>query len=71
MPLRQLPDGFQVAFSFAGARPKLVRAAAEAVENELVRPMFFSMNGLSTARVREKEAVDAELRSARTKAGEE
>jgi hypothetical protein len=41
MPLRQVPERFQVAFSLAGEERDLVRAIAEAVEKELGSPNVF------------------------------
>jgi hypothetical protein len=41
MPGRQLPERFQVAFSFAGEQRDLVRAVAEAVEREIGSPNVF------------------------------
>jgi hypothetical protein len=41
MPNRELPNKFLVAFSFAGEHRELVRAIAEAVENELGRATVF------------------------------
>jgi hypothetical protein len=41
VPYRQLPERFQVAFSFAGEQRDLVRAVAEAVEKELGLPNVF------------------------------
>lgn len=41
MSLRQPPERFQVAFSFAGEQRDLVRAVAEAVEKELGSPNVF------------------------------
>jgi hypothetical protein len=41
MSLRQPPERFQVAFSFAGEQRDLVRAVAEAVEEELGSPNVF------------------------------
>lgn len=35
MSVRQLPESFQVAFSFAGEQRELVRSIAEAVEQHL------------------------------------
>ncbi len=41
MPTRKIPEKFQVAFSLAGEQRDLVRAVAEAVENELGSPNVF------------------------------
>ena len=41
MPARELPEQFLVAFSFAGEQRDLVRAIAEAVEEELSSPNVF------------------------------
>jgi hypothetical protein len=41
MPIRQLPEKFLVVFSFAGEQRSLVRAIAEAVENELGQATVF------------------------------
>ena len=41
MPIREFPEKFLVAFSFAGEPRELVRAIAEAVERELGQATVF------------------------------